>query len=631
MKILRMVMVAVALLLAPAYAFSAELGWMHISLIEGNVQIQTPDAGDWGAAAINGPLREGDQIWSPQGGRIELQLNSGSYIRLAGNSALQILSLDSDSSQFYLSQGQVYVYYDAPEGSVLQVDTPDASTRAFVSSVFRIDISDQYTDVAVYKGYVETENQMGQTRINAGQMVSLAQNTEGEVGPMGPPDDWERWNKERDERIFARSDTSSRYLPPELKPYSYDLDTGGRWINVPDYGYCWTPTVGIGWAPYRLGRWAWIGGDYVWISRDPWGWAPYHYGRWAFAAGIGWCWVPPLAGEVYWGPGFVGWVRTGNYVAWVPLAPGEIYYGRGYYGRHSVNIAHINIKQVNITHIYKNVSVSNGVVIVDRKTFAAGSHKFVHLDRNDIEHRLFAGKNISVGAPAIKPSKASYFMSARRIPPAKLPPLHVRNLQVKQVKQSRPLVRDPGKSVLNPGAGPRQLPLNTVTLPRAPGRDRPTIRPIQPLEQRGPGGPEGPPPRGERPQVKPQERSPVAPESPAPRREIPQVAPREQKPVAPGGLPPRGERPQIKPQERSPVAPESPAPRREMPQLAPPEQRSVAPGGPPPRGESPQVRPQERSPVAPEDTPPKGKREDGTPGYGPQKDEKRTMEKPERR
>ena len=587
MKILRVVMVAAALLLAPAYAFSAELGWMHISLIEGDVQIQTPDAGDWGAAAINGPLREGDQIWSPQGGRIELQLNSGSYIRLAGNSALQILSLDSDSSQFYLSQGQVYVYYDAPEGSVLQVDTPDASTRAFVRSVFRIDISDQYTDVAVYKGYVETENQMGQTRINAGQMVSLAQNTEGEVAPMGPPDDWERWNKERDERIFARSDTSSRYLPPELKPYSYDLDTGGRWINVPDYGYCWTPTVGIGWAPYRLGRWAWIGGDYVWISRDPWGWAPYHYGRWAFAAGIGWCWVPPVAGEVYWGPGFVGWVRTGNYVAWVPLAPGEIYYGRGYYGRHGVNIANINIKQVNITHIYKNVSVSNGVVIVDRKTFAAGSHKFVHMDRNDIERRLFAGKNISVGAPAIKPSKASYFMSARRIPSAKLPPQHVRNLQVKQVKQSRPLVRDPGKSVLNPGAGPRQLPLNTVTMPRAPGRDRPTIQPLQPLEQRGPGGPEGSPPRGERPQVKPQERKPVAPESPAPRREIPQVAP--------------------------------------------PEQRPVAPGGPPPRGERPQVKPQERKPVAPEDTPPKGKREDGTPGYGPQKDEKRTVEKPERR
>jgi hypothetical protein len=521
MKILRTVLCVAVLLLVPAYAFSSNLGWMRISLIEGDVALKTPDAGDWDAASKNGPLLEGYQVWVPQGGRAELQLNGGTYIRLDQNSALEILSMDKDSAQFYLSQGDAYFYYHAPRGSVIQVDTPDASTRAFDRSVFRIDMSDQYTDVAVYKGYVETENQVGRTRIDVDQMVSLGQNANGEVAPMGPPDEWENWNKRRNQEVFARSDISSRYLPPELRAYSYDFDTGGRWVNVPDYGYCWTPMVmpGADWAPYRLGRWVWIGGEYVWISDDPWGWAPYHYGRWSFVADVGWCWVPPVAGDVYWGPGFVGWVGTGAYVGWVPLAPGEIFYGRGFYGRNSVNISNININQVNITNVYKNVYVNNGVTVINRSTFATASPQIVRLNQNIIQQQLFARNNISVGAPAIRPTKTSFFMSARTIPSAKLPPQSIRNLQVTQLQQSRPFIKDPIKSVLNPGARLKQLPVNTISTPKTAGKVKPFIQTIQPGAQGRPGGPIGrPAPGGETKQF---EKKQVGPASgPPPKGEV---------------------------------------------------------------------------------------------------------------
>src|ERR1039457_4703032 len=173
MKIIKLVMIATILLLVPAYAFSAELGYMRISLIEGDVQIKTPEAGEWGLASINGPLAEGDQVWTPQGSRAELQLNNGTNIRLDEDSALQILSLDKDSSQFYLSQGRAYIFYNASRGSVMQIDTPDASARAFNRANFSIGVSDRYSDVAVYKGYVKTENTVGLIRINAGQMLSL--------------------------------------------------------------------------------------------------------------------------------------------------------------------------------------------------------------------------------------------------------------------------------------------------------------------------------------------------------------------------------------------------------------------------------------------------------------------------
>jgi Family of unknown function (DUF6600)/FecR protein len=539
MKILKTVMLVVVLLLVPVYALSANLGYMRISLIEGDVQIKTPDAGDWGYASINTPLAEGDQVWAPQGGRVELQLNNGTYIRLSENSALQILSMDRDSSQFYLSQGYAYVYYGAPRGSVIQVDTPDASTRAFDNAIFRIDMSEQYTDVAVYKGYVETENRVGRTRINAGQMVSLGQNTNGEIAPMGPSDDWEMWNKTRDDRIFARRGTSSGYLPAELSAYSYDFDNNGRWVNVPEYGNVWTPTVGIGvnWSPYRDGRWIWRGGDYVWVGSEPWGWAPYHYGRWSFGINIGWFWVPPIARQVYWSPGYVGWVRTADYVAWVPLAPGETYYGRGYYGRNSVNITKINIKQVNITNVYKNVYVNNGATVVNRNTFNTGTPTVVDVNKNIIQEKIFVKNNFSVGTPDIKPTKASYFASPRQIQPAKLPPQPVRNLQVNELKKSRPLMKARDKSVLNPGAKPKELPVNSVTTPRTPGKEKPTIQQVKPAVKK-PVAPEGGPTgRGQQQQVKPSER--VKPSGPA-------ASPTD-----------RGKKQQVKPTVKKPVAPES--------------------------------------------------------------------------
>ncbi|HUV51957.1 MAG TPA: DUF6600 domain-containing protein [Dehalococcoidia bacterium] len=586
MKILKTVMLVVVLLLVPVYALSANLGYMRISLIEGDVQIKTPDAGDWGYASINTPLAEGDQVWAPQGGRVELQLNSGTYIRLSENSALQILSMDKDSSQFYLSQGYAYVYYGAPGGSVIQVDTPDASTRAFDNAVFRIDMSEQYTDVAVYKGYVETENRVGRTRINAGQMVSLGQNTNGELAPMGPSDDWETWNKTRNDRIFARRGASSGYLPAELSAYSYDFDNNGRWVNVPEYGNVWTPTIGIGvsWSPYRNGRWIWRGGDYVWVGSEPWGWAPYHYGRWSFGVNLGWFWVPPIAREVYWSPGYVGWVRTSDYVAWVPLAPGETYYGRGNYGRNSVNITNVNIKQVNITNVYKNVYVNNGATVVNRNTFATASPRIAAVNQSVIQQKIFTRNNISIGTPAIKPTRASYFSSARSVPAAKRPPQAVRNVQIPQLKQSRPFIKEADKSVLNPGIKPAPLPVNTVTTPRTPGKGKPIIQQVKPAATVKPTAPEGRPTgRGQQPQVKPVVKKPTAPEGgPTGRGQQQQVKPAERvKPSGPAASPTdRGGKQQVKPAVKKPVAPEvGPTGRGQQQQVKPAEKKAVAPEG----------------------------------------------------
>jgi hypothetical protein len=242
--------------------------------------MRTTEAGDWVPAAVNTPLDEGDELWVPEGGRMEFQLNTGTAVRLDQNSALQILTLERTSSQFYLSEGHIYVDYNAPRGNVIQFDTPVASLRAYDRSVFRVDVPDQFTDVSVFRGSVDAEGSGGNTRVNAGRTLTLGEGREAELAPVGRPDDWQNWNTERDRRLASRGD-SYRYLPEELRIYSSDLDDNGRWVQVAEYGYVWIlRAVAADWAPYRMGRWMWRGGDYVWISSEPWGWTPYITAGW---------------------------------------------------------------------------------------------------------------------------------------------------------------------------------------------------------------------------------------------------------------------------------------------------------------------------------------------------------------
>ena len=112
--------------------------------------------------------------------------------------------------------------------------------------------------------------------------------------------------------------------------FFYDNLSGGNWIEVGDYGYCWQPDVAVndaGWRPYADGYWAYTDEGWTWVSYEDFGWATYHYGRWAHLADLGWVWVPGRNEDLEWGPAWVSW-RTGDeYIGWAPLPPtGELFY-----------------------------------------------------------------------------------------------------------------------------------------------------------------------------------------------------------------------------------------------------------------------------------------------------------------
>ncbi len=462
LKIIGLALVIMVMVI-PAAARAEGLGNARLSLVEGDVQIRSEDSSDWLPVSVNMPLQDGDSIWVPDGARAEIQLAGGTQVRLDERSSLDLLNISRDSSQFYLAEGSAYVNSrGGRSGGLLQFDTPVSSVRVYDRSAFNVDVAGNGdTDVSVYKGLVHAESADGSTRVTEGNTLEISDDY-ADLAPLGRADAWERWNTDRDRR-FEESRYSSRYLPDELDTYASEFDNNGRWVNVGGYGNVWTPTVqvSVGWSPYRNGRWCWIRGDYVWVGYEPWGWAPYHYGRWDYSSSIGWFWIPPARGSVYWGPGYVGWVRTPTYVAWVPLAPRETYYGYGNYGPDSVNIINVNINTIVVKNRYKNAYVRDGFTVQHNDTFVRGRHQDFRVSENP-----FLREKIHIGRPDIKPERESRMAVIRDIPRAKEPPKKIKEVRVREIRESRPMVTERDRSVFSPEKPRKQMRIESVEAPR---------------------------------------------------------------------------------------------------------------------------------------------------------------------
>lgn len=470
MKIIRFVAVMLSLTFLPALAFSEDLGRARIGLVEGDVQVNTEETGEWFPVSVNTPLREGDRLWVPGEGRSEIQVLGGVFIRLDAGTSFDILSLGETSLQFYMEEGRAYLNNRENGINHIQVDSPFSSISCYDNAVVMIDVTENgATELSVLRGHAFAETRNGKMRVAAGNTLRIDTDLRADMYPLRSPDDWEQWNRERD-RWLADSRGSERYLPDELDDYVSDFDANGKWFNTADYGYVWTPSIAISvnWAPYRTGRWVWFGGHYVWISYEPWGWVPYHYGRWAFLPRAGWCWVPPRRGAVHWAPGYVAWVHTSSYVSWVPLAPGDIYYGFGNYGPGSVNINNITINN-RFNRNFRNINVRNAVTVMHRDSFIHGRKADFRLNENP-----FKRNDVGIGPPRFKPDKTAMSPVIRKIPVAKLPPQQVRKFNPDLIRKERRLVRDERGSVFNPGRPVKEM---TAIRREAPKRLRQERRP----------------------------------------------------------------------------------------------------------------------------------------------------------
>lgn len=419
----------------PDYSFAIAAGPARVMFQDGDILFRAEDDEEWLLASVNTPLYEGDAVWCPDGSKVEIQLPEGSIVRLDGGSQLHLLENKEDFIHLYLASGRLYLRTAKTlPANYLQIDADDTTVLPASRTRLRLDmLSNSQEDVSILKGSAYVEGNGNRTRVHAGDHIVL-EDERSELLPLNPPDRWESWNIRRD-RAQARSVNADAYLPEELQSYAAELNANGTWVSVPEYGMVWRPAVVVSanWSPYTNGRWVWRGNDYVWISFDLWGWAPFHYGRWSAVTGFGWCWVPPMRGDVYWGPGYVGWYRNGSYIGWTPLAPRETYYGHGHYGQNSVNITNTTI---NITKIeYKNRHARGGMTVVQHDDFLKGRVLRSSAVKTSVPLK------VSTGRPGIKPLRETRMPLVKPIPPRKLP-IRSDTQATRDLRQRFPKVKD---------------------------------------------------------------------------------------------------------------------------------------------------------------------------------------------
>jgi len=353
---------------------------------------------DWDEATINTPVSVGDRIYAREGSHTSIALTGRNFVRLDPGTSLDVLALSDQRTQLALRGGSAIFDVGALEPNAFyEVATPCGAVDFNQPGLYQIGIDNGNAIISVLSGLAQVVGASGSGYINKGEVYTLVGQAASEVvastlAPRlagGIVDDYYRYRYSNayDGRYQNydtylsdpfyydpyRSSASYGYVSADI-PGLRDLDYYGDWSNVDGYGYCWSPRLSTGWAPFRVGSWdlydPW---GPTWVSTEPWGWAPYHYGRWAFVQQR-WFWVPaevrthraycpaPVA--------FIPLTQT-NQIGWVALAPGELYVPRYYNANFQPRYLASRevIREATIQRTFVNLNAPSGLTAVPIQRF----------------------------------------------------------------------------------------------------------------------------------------------------------------------------------------------------------------------------------------------------------------------
>ena len=426
-----------------AFAADDEGAWAptppRLSYIDGEVSYWRSGADEWVRARPNLALAEGDAFYTGNGANLEVQFGSRSFVRADENSQLSLLAQEEHFIQFKLTSGRAsFDMRSLAVGETVEVSTPNAVFTIEHPGYYRVEVDGDTTHFITRRGGEATVTTAdGRSLsiypsedivVSAGDPASVA------TYAAPPPDDWDRWNDERSDRIGES--ISSRYLPPEVYG-AEELDHYGYWRVVPTYGAVWIPYgMSADWVPYSTGYWVWDPYyEWTWIDDAPWGWAPFHYGRWIYLDGY-WVWAPgPVVRRPVYSPALVAFMIRDHDVSarisiglpglwWVALSWGEPvlpWWGPSHYRGHpwwggwggprivnNVVINQTTVINVDTIHFH-NATLPRAILTVPADKF--GRERIRATMENRYRYTDFAPVR---GELPVKPTRASLFGGAPR-------------------------------------------------------------------------------------------------------------------------------------------------------------------------------------------------------------------------
>ena len=268
---------------------------VRLSDVQGSVQINKNTGLGFESAFLNLPVMQGAQLRTRSNGRVEIEFEDGSTMRLGPSTAVEFSTLSlSDSGQrvsvVNLTEGLAYVNWQGKDEFTLNFSREKVALDH--AAHFRVDASPDLVKLAVFKGDVDVDGPSGKVTVAKKKMAEFDvtnqdQFTLAKAIDGAPLDSWDKESIQYHEQYARNNSPVNGYGASDLGYY-------GNYTTVPGYGMMWQPFfTGVGWDPFMDGAWSWYPGyGSMFVSAYPWGWLPYRYGNWMFLPGFGWMWQP---------------------------------------------------------------------------------------------------------------------------------------------------------------------------------------------------------------------------------------------------------------------------------------------------------------------------------------------------
>jgi hypothetical protein len=167
------------------FVISAKAG--GINAITGQASIHGKGETDWQQLMITDDLQAGDRVQTASDGRVEILLNPGSYLRMGGNSEVELSDTSLSNLEFRLLRGTAVVEASGVEETqmLINISTPHAKLAIDRQGLYRLNVvPDDATVLIVRKGRVildsHTKIKGGNKVVFSATAVSVAKLTEGE-------------------------------------------------------------------------------------------------------------------------------------------------------------------------------------------------------------------------------------------------------------------------------------------------------------------------------------------------------------------------------------------------------------------------------------------------------------------
>ena len=240
------------------FVISAKAG--GINAITGGASVSSRGESDWQQLNVTDDLNSGDRVRTADDGRVEILLNPGSYLRLGGNSEVELLDNSLANLEVKLLRGTAIVEATGADGLELNIGISTPHTRLAIvrQGLYRLNVvPDDATELIVRKGRVILSD--SHTKVKGGNKVifsatafSVAKLTNEEKKNK---DDVEVWSKQRAETVArANRQINNRMLTSAFTSFRtlnwpYDNRSLGLWFFNPRLG-CYT------FLPFYFGWWA---------------------------------------------------------------------------------------------------------------------------------------------------------------------------------------------------------------------------------------------------------------------------------------------------------------------------------------------------------------------------------------